>query len=68
METLARELRKAHSAGSFSEYVRGLIALDGLHTKGSLDIVIVPAWVIVAYHLDVISGKVQPRKGGCLDF
>jgi hypothetical protein len=62
-ETLARELKKKHPAGSFSKYVRGLIALDGLHTKGPLDITMVPAWVIIAYRLDVSAGKVQHRKG-----
>lgn len=60
-EDLARELKKFHLAGSMSSYVKGLIALDALQTKGELDLSYVPAWVIVAYRLDVIKGKVQPR-------
>jgi len=58
-EDLARELKKLHLAGSMSSYVKGLIALDALQTKGELDLSFVPAWVIVAYRLDVIQGKVQ---------
>jgi hypothetical protein len=60
METLARDLAKLHRAGSFSTYVKGLIALGALKTKGPLDITLVPAWVIIAYKLDTIGGKVQP--------
>jgi hypothetical protein len=59
-ESLARELKKGHLAGSMSSYVKGLIALDALQTKGPIDINYVPAWVIVAYRLDVIQGQVQP--------
>ena len=59
-EALARELKKFHLAGSMSSYVKGLIALDALQTRGALDLSFVPAWVIVAYRLDVIQGKVQP--------
>ena len=59
-EHLARELKKSHLAGSMSSYVKGLIALDALQTKGPLDLSFVPAWVIVAYRLDVVQGKVQP--------
>jgi hypothetical protein len=61
MESLALELKKLHLAGSMSNYIKGLIALDGLQTKGPLDITAVPAWIIVAYKLDVIKGKVQPK-------
>jgi hypothetical protein len=60
--SLAAELKKVHAAGSFSEYVRGLIALDGLLTRGPLDITLVPAWVIIAFRLDVSAGKVQPIR------
>jgi hypothetical protein len=61
-ESLAMELKRLHYAGSMSSYVKGLIALDALQTKGPLDMSAVPAWVIVAYRLDVVGGKVQPRK------
>ena len=59
-EDLARELKMSHLAGSMSSYVKGLIALDALQTKGPIDLSFVPAWVIVAYRLDVVQGKVQP--------
>ena len=62
MESLALELKKLHLAGSMSNYIKGLIALDALQTKGPLDITAVPAWIIVAYKLDVIKGKVQPKQ------
>ena len=62
MESLALELKKLHLAGSMSNYIKGLIALDALETKGPLDITAVPAWIIVAYKLDVIKGKVQPKQ------
>jgi hypothetical protein len=61
-EGLAKELGKAHLAGSFSSYIKGLIALDGLLTKGPLDVTQVPTWMLVAFKLDVINGKVQPLK------
>lgn len=61
-EALAKELGKAHLAGSFSSYIKGLIALDGLLTKGPLDVTQVPTWMLVAFKLDVINGKVQPLK------
>lgn len=60
-ESLARELKKMHLAGSMSSYLKGLIALDALQSKGPLDLTVVPAWVIVAYRLDVVKGKVQPK-------
>ena len=57
------QLRREHSAGSQTEYIKGLIALDWLDTKQQpLDITQVPAWIIVAYKLDVTQGKVQPRN------
>jgi hypothetical protein len=62
MESLALELKKLHLAGSMSNYIKGLIALDALQTKGPLEITAVPAWIIVAYKLDVIKGKVQPKQ------
>jgi len=62
MESLALELKKLHLAGSMSNYIKGLIALDALQTKGPLDITAVPAWIIVAYKLDVMKGKVQPKQ------
>jgi hypothetical protein len=61
-ESLALELKKLHLAGSMSNYIKGLIALDALQTKGPLDITAVPAWIIVAYKLDVTKGKVQPKQ------
>jgi len=61
-EALARDMQKSHQAGSLSSYLAGLVALDALRRKGALDIMLVPPWVIVAYKLDVISGKVQPPK------
>jgi hypothetical protein len=62
LETLGNELRKIHLAGSMSNYIQGLIALDWLETKKQpLDLTAVPAWIIVAYKLDVVKGKVQPR-------
>lgn len=62
MESLALELKKLHLAGSMSNYIKGLIALDALESKGPLEITAVPAWIIVAYKLDVIKGKVQPKQ------
>jgi hypothetical protein len=61
-ETLARDMQKAHQAGSLSSYLAGLVALDALRAKGPLDISVVPPWLIVAYKLDVIKGKVQPPQ------
>ena len=61
-ESLAQELKKIHLAGSMSSYVKGLIALDALQSKGPLDLSVVPAWVVVAYRLDVVKGKVQPKS------
>ena len=61
-EALAKELGKARLAGSFSSYIKGLIALDALLTKGPLDVTQVPTWMLVAFKLDVINGKVQPLK------
>jgi len=62
MESLALELKKLHLAGSMSNYIKGLIALDALQTKGPQDITAVPAWIIVSYKLNVIKGKVQPKQ------
>jgi hypothetical protein len=59
MASLALEMKRVRLAGSMSNYVKGLIALDALKHKGSLDISVVPPWVIVAYRLDVVKGKVQ---------
>lgn len=59
---MAATLQKDHLAGSMSNYIKGLIALDAIHTLGPQDITNVPPWVIVVYKLDVIAGKVQPRK------
>lgn len=39
--------------------MKGLIALDALQTKGPLDFTDVPAWLVVAYKLDVVKGKVH---------
>lgn len=61
-EALAKEMQKSHQAGSLSSYLAGLVALDALRTKGPLDIIVVPPWLIVAYKLDVIKGKVQPPQ------
>jgi hypothetical protein len=61
-ESLAMELKKTHYAGSMSSYVKGLIALDALQTKGPMDLSLVPAWVVVAYRLDVSNGVVQPPR------
>jgi hypothetical protein len=61
-ESLAQELKKMHLAGSMSNYLKGLIALDALQSKGPLDLGVVPAWVVVAYRLDVVKGKVQPKS------
>jgi hypothetical protein len=61
-ESLARELKKMHLAGSMSSYIKGLIAMDALQSKGPLDLSLVPAWLIVAYRLDVVKGKVQPKS------
>jgi hypothetical protein len=61
-EALARDMQKSHQAGSLSSYLAGLVALDALRTKGPLDISVVPAWLIVAYRLDVLKGKVQPPQ------
>jgi len=61
-EALAREMQKVHQAGSLSSYLSGLVAIDALRSKGPLDITVVPPWIIVAYGLDVIKGKVQPPK------
>ena len=61
-EALARDMQKSHQAGSLSGYLAGLVALDALHTKGPLDISVVPPWLIVAYRLDVLKGKVQPPQ------
>ena len=57
--SLALELKKLHNAGSITTYVKGLIALDALQTKGPLDFTDVPAWLVVAYKLDVVKGKVH---------
>jgi hypothetical protein len=61
-EALARDMQKSHQAGSLSSYLAGLVALDALRTKGPLDISVVPPWLIVAYRLDVLKGKVQPPQ------
>jgi hypothetical protein len=63
LESFGNELRKLHLAGSMSNYIQGLIALDWLESKKQpLDLTLVPAWIIVAYKLDVVKGKVQPRS------
>ena len=60
---LARDMQKSHEAGSLSSYLAGLVALDALrNSKGPLDVRLVPAWIIVAFNLDVKNGKVQPPK------
>ena len=61
-EALARDMQKSHQAGSLSSYLAGLVALDALRTKSPLDISVVPAWLKVAYRLDVLKGKVQPPQ------
>jgi hypothetical protein len=61
-EALAKEMQKVHQAGSLSNYLAGLVALDALRTKGPLDISVVPSWLITAYQLDVTKGKVQPPQ------
>jgi hypothetical protein len=55
-------MQKSHQAGSLSSYLAGLVALDALRAKGPLDISVVPPWLIVAYRLDVLKGKVQPPQ------
>jgi hypothetical protein len=60
---MVQQLRKQHVAGSITEYIKGLIALDWLETKKEpLDITHVPTWIIKAYKLNVTDGKVQPRS------
>jgi hypothetical protein len=60
---MVQQLRKQHAAISVTDYIKGLIALDWLETKRTpLDVTQVPAWIIVAYKLDVTQGKVQPRS------
>jgi hypothetical protein len=58
---MVQQMRKHHEAASITEYIKGLIAVDWLRTKKEpLDVTQVPAWIIVAYELDVTQGKVQP--------
>lgn len=53
-------LRHEHGAGSITDYLKGLIALDWLRTKGPLDLSDAPAWIVTAFRLDVTEGKIQP--------
>lgn len=58
---MVQQMLKHHEAANTTEYIKGLIALDWLQTKNEpLDMTQVPAWIIVAYKLDVTQGKVQP--------
>jgi hypothetical protein len=58
---MIQQMLKHHEAATTTEYIKGLIALDWLQTKKEpLDMTLVPAWIIVAYKLDVTHGKVQP--------
>lgn len=58
--TMIQELKKAHSANSVTDYIKGLVALDWLQTKKKvLPVAQVPLWVIVTYNLEVSQGEVR---------
>lgn len=57
---MSTHLRKKHGAVSQTDYIKGLIAFDWLAAqKEPLEITQIPAWVIVAYKLEVSDGKVS---------
>jgi hypothetical protein len=59
---MVQELKDEHAALTVTDYMKGLIALDWLNTKKEpLELTSVPAWIVIAYKLDVIKGKVQPK-------
>jgi hypothetical protein len=45
---IAKELAEFHNAANLSDYIRGLVALDALVYKGSIDFK-VPGWLFAAY-------------------
>jgi hypothetical protein len=61
-EKLARDLMKERGISNFTDYVKGLIAVDALVQRGPMELAMVPRWVVVAYSFDVVKGRVIPNS------
>ena len=64
-KAIADDLIKAHKAGGFSELVRGLLILESLVWRGSvegLNVAELPGWLQRDYPLDLVEELNQVRE------
>jgi hypothetical protein len=62
---MAVELQNLHGVGSLTNFLAGLICMEWLRVKGTpLTLDVAPPWILSAFGLDVIGGKVMPPKRG----
>lgn len=56
---------KAHGCNSLSDYIAGLVLLDHLTTKGTVDaseLDVFPAWLLRGHLVTVEKGKVKAER------